>query len=61
MSKRNFYLETDGVPMTHLKPYECLRCKMKVDSCEKQGGCRENAGLVLDVNGIGFEQVMEHS
>jgi hypothetical protein len=59
MSKPNFYFETEGVPMTHLKPYECLRCK--ANSCEKQGGCREIAGLVLEVSGIGFEQVSEHS
>jgi hypothetical protein len=61
MSKRNFYFETEGVPRTHLKPYECLRCKAKANLCEKQGGCGENVGLALDVIGIGFEQVSEHS
>jgi hypothetical protein len=34
----------------HLKPFECLQCKVEADSDEKQGGLRENVGLVLGKN-----------
>lgn len=53
-------MSPNPIPRTHLKPFECLRCKAEADPGEKPGGCGRrhgwfwiNAGLDLGESGSG--------